>query len=278
MIEIRCQISEDRGQTIFMHNTCQTKSRCRTKVKLLGLDFAESPDFVHLYLEPPSWNYTPGQFVMLRPEIWGQDPVWPRPFSICEKTPEYVRIFLQVVGRGTGLLSSTAPDGEINMWGPLGRGFRISPEKRYLILAGGMGIAPFLGLCKEYPYPGKLSMIFGHRMDLSFYPFDELPGEMQRQSMRQTTQQDMLHFGQVLQEQISRFASRGEILACGPTPFLQVAQKHVLEAGASAQLSVETRMACGVGACLGCVVQTRSLGLVQSCVHGPVFDAGELVL
>ncbi|WP_291319394.1 dihydroorotate dehydrogenase electron transfer subunit [Desulfonatronospira sp.] len=261
-----------------MHNTCQTKSRFCDRVRLLGLDFAGHPDFVHLYLEPPSWDYTPGQFVMLRPEIWVQDPIWPRPFSICEKTPEYMRIFVQVVGRGTSLLSSAVPDSEINMWGPLGRGFRLSLDKRYLILAGGMGIAPFVGLCKEHPYPGKLSLIFGHRMDRSCYPFDELPGEMQRQSMRQTNQEDMEHFGRVLQEQIARFAFKGEILACGPMPFLQVVHKHVLETGAPAQLSVETRMACGVGACLGCVVETRSQGLVQSCVQGPVFDAGELVL
>ena len=256
----------------------KTSNPSCSRIRMLGMAWAGSRDFVHLYLEPPGWDSSPGQFVMLRPSTWGFDPLWPRPFSICEKTPEYLRLFIQVVGKGTSLLRSAAPDSEIVLWGPLGKGFRIPVQHPLLILAGGMGIAPFVGMCKTHPHPERISLLFGHRLGLEHYPLDELPGKIRKESMRQSTPEDLVDFSGVLQERIRDFAPRGEILACGPMPFLRVVQRHVLESNARAQLSVETRMACGVGACLGCVIRTRKGEMVQTCVHGPVFDARELVL
>lgn len=188
-----------------------------------------------------------------------------------------MRIFIQVVGRGTRLLSLCDPGSTINVTGPLGRGFRV-PEGPLLILAGGMGIAPFLGLCKNHPYPQKISMLFGHRLALKHYPFEESPGEMHKESMHQVSEDDLKTFAQVLGERIRDFAPKGEILACGPMPFLKVVQKYALACKASVQISVETRMACGVGACLGCVVKTNEEEMVQSCLYGPVFAADKIVL
>ena len=74
-------------------------------LKIKEISFSCSQDFCHLYLEPPGWQFTPGQFVMLRPCAWERDPLWPSPFSICELTDDYLHIFFQIVGRGTELLS-----------------------------------------------------------------------------------------------------------------------------------------------------------------------------
>ena len=252
------------------------KPEC-SSLKVLGTAYSGSREFVHLYLEPPVWDFNPGQFVMLRSESWGLDPLWPRPFSICEKTTEYMRIFIQVVGRGTRLLSLCDPGSRINVSGPLGRGF-ILPEGPLLILAGGMGIAPFVGLCKNHPDPQKISMLFGHRLALKHYPFEELPEEMHKESMRQVSEDDLKTFARVLGERIREFVPKGEILACGPMPFLKIVQLHALACKALAQISVETKMACGIGACLGCVVKTKDEEMIQSCLHGPVFAADKIIL
>ncbi len=249
-----------------------------TRVRVQGLEYAGSRDFVNLYLEPPAWDYRPGQFVMVRPQGWEFDPLWARPFSVCEKTREYLRLFIQVVGRGTRLLRHAAPESEIYLWGPLGNGFKVPRDHPVLILAGGMGIAPFVGLCKTHPEPGNLSLIFGRSTDLDHYPFQELPPEMHKENHYQATSRDLEVFSAMLRDRIQGFASSGVVLACGPMPFLRAVQRHASEFSATAQLSVEMKMACGIGACLGCVVQTSDGEMVQSCAHGPVFDARELVL
>ncbi len=248
------------------------------KLQVLAATCAGSRDFVSIYLDPPEWIYRPGQFVMIRPEEWGSDPVWPRPFSICEKTKDSLRLFIQAVGRGTGLISRLNPGRVLDLWGPLGNGFTFDPAVPLFILAGGMGIAPFVGLCKNHPNPEQISLLFGHRMDIGCYPFAELPEKVGKEHLKQETGADIKDFQQVLKREIQCFSGRGRILACGPTPFLRVVQKYSKEYGADAWISLENKMACGIGACLGCVARTANDEYVQTCTHGPVFRAAEVVL
>lgn len=246
-------------------------------LQVQALTYAGSRDFFHIYLEAPDWDYTPGQFVMIRPDDWGNDPVWPRPFSISRKTEDSLCLFIQVVGRGTKLLSKMTPGSTVDLWGPLGRGFTFDPELPLLILAGGMGIAPFTGLCADHPNPDRITLLFGHRMDISCYPFAGLPLEVHKKHLRQETTADIEEFKTVLNEYIRAFSGKGRILACGPAPFLKTVRDCSIEHGADTWISLENKMACGIGACLGCVTGTTSNEFVQTCTHGPVFKARDIV-
>ncbi|WP_052506997.1 hypothetical protein [Desulfonatronovibrio magnus] len=239
---------------------------------------AGSPDFVNLFLDPLPGSYKPGQFVMIRPEDWGNDPVWPRPFSICESNRDYLRLFIQVVGRGTRRIRQLGTGAKVQVWGPLGNGFRVESNKQVMILAGGMGIAPFVGFCKTHPRPEQLLMLFGHRADLHRYPWEELPEVMEKKAMQQKTDEAIVQFQKELKEHIVRYALHRAVMACGPSPFLKYVQECALQSGAEVQISLENKMACGVGACLGCVARTPEGEYLQSCTRGPVFMADQVLL
>ncbi|WP_051617362.1 hypothetical protein [Desulfonatronovibrio hydrogenovorans] len=256
-------------------NNHESRTCVRTMVRMVTP--AGSDGFISLYLDLPEWDYTPGQFVMIRPENWDNDPVWPRPFSICEVNRNGLRLFIQVVGRGTRLISRLTPGSRVDLWGPLGNGFKFDPDDRLLILAGGMGIAPFIGLCKNHPHPEKVSLLFGHRVGIECYPLDELPQGMDKQYARQEGQSDLVLFQEMLEKRIQEFSGLGRILACGPTPLLRVVSSLSLKYKAETYVSLENKMACGVGACLGCVARTSDQGYVQTCTHGPVFRADRIV-
>lgn len=232
----------------------------------------------HLHLEPVDWEWQPGQFVMVRPPGWGRDPVWPRPFSISDLDQNSLRLFIQVMGRGTSLLAGLRPGDRVTVWGPLGLGFHVPAGKPTLLLAGGIGIAPFVGLVRRHPSPDQLALLLGHRLGLDDYPFAFFSSSIEAQALRQTTQSDIEDFVLVLEERFSSLPANGLVLACGPAPFLRVVQRLALSTGIRTQLSLENRMACGVGACLGCVVQDSRGELVQTCIRGPVFWADEVRL
>ncbi|MFP4168490.1 MAG: dihydroorotate dehydrogenase electron transfer subunit [Desulfonatronovibrionaceae bacterium] len=235
-----------------------------------------SKDFFSLYLKNPGWDYAPGQFVMLRPESWGLDPLWPRPFSICQSTGRGLRIFFRIAGRGTRLLSGAAPGDIMRIWGPLGNGFDYSPGQKILILAGGMGLAPFLGLMSSHPRPGDIRLIFGYTAEQANYPLEEIPERLgQKTFFRQKTAKDLEQFQKIVQDGIGAASDR-LILACGPQPFLRFIRKRCLETGREAQISLENTMACGVGACLGCVQKDTRDEYVSTCKNGPVFPVKDI--
>ena len=231
-----------------------------------------------LRLSPPGWNsWRPGQFVMLRPLAWGPELTWGRPFSICACDGQGLSIFYQVVGRGTTRMADLQSGDKVVAWGPLGNGFSPAPGP-LLLLAGGVGIAPFVGLGMTHPGPEALHLAFGHRLPLTQYPWDLLPRAMTKESHLDAGPGDLERFVARLEALVRSHASKGAILACGPLPFLRTVQQLALKHGAQAQLSLENRMACGVGACLGCVTETPDQGRVQICTHGPVFPADAVTL
>ena len=155
------------------------------------------------------------------------------------------------------------------------------------LLAGGMGIVPFVGYVSEHPKPWNVTMLFGHREPLSCYPVDSINEHVPLDSLRETVPGDLDNFIFTIQERMREYAEqKGLILACGPLPFLKTVHGFARELNARVQLSLENRMACGVGACLGCVTRTtgewpvadKRHGLVQTCNHGPVFWANQIEL
>lgn len=198
-------------------------------------------------------------------------------FSVCDVSEQGLRIIFQTVGRGTRKLAELVPGQKVTVWGPLGRWFRIDEARPNLILAGGVGIAPFVMLARREK-TDNLSMLFGHRLDLEHYPYAEIAARIKSEAMQQKTVADIAEFEIVLSERIKALAGVGQVLACGPEPMLKVVRRYCLLHGTDGQVSLENRMACGVGACLGCVGKTVAGDYVQSCVHGPVFDVREIDL
>ena len=238
-----------------------------------------------LRLSPPPWqDYKPGQFVMLRPQNWGLDLLWARPFSISQASERDLVCFFQVVGRGTARLAQLKAGDVVRVWGPLGNGFAVQPDRPTLLLAGGVGLAPFIGYVQKHPKPWKLSMLFGHRAPLGYYPVDSLNERIELESVQEGNAQELASFISLLEKRMYDHARQdGLALACGPLPFLRTVQRLAASSGLPTQLSLERRMACGVGACLGCVVPASQPGSagkqpLQSCTHGPVFWSTQIEL
>ncbi|MDQ7032903.1 MAG: dihydroorotate dehydrogenase electron transfer subunit [Desulfonauticus sp.] len=242
-------------------------------LRVIDVQRIDNAPLAHLFLETLSLDFKPGQFVMLRPCQWEYDPFWPRPFSICTQDEHNMHIFLQIVGRGTQKLAYLQPGDEVDCWGPLGNGFEFAVDEDLLVLAGGMGLAPFIALSRKHPNPQKIRLVFGHRLDLDCYPWHLIPAEVEKVALQQETQTALKDFEKRLQEEI--FSHSGKVFACGPRPFLQVVYKYARQAKADAYISLENKMACGIGACLGCVTKTKQ-GYKQTCVHGPVFSVHDL--
>ena len=234
--------------------------------------------FYELALKLPAWQgWKPGQFVMLRPRSWGLEPLWGRPFSICRVEEDTLRIFFQVVGRGTARLAAIEQGEYVSDWGPLGNGFLVEPETPTLLLAGGVGIAPFVGYIQEHPRPDNLSFLFGHRCPVGCYPFEFLESRVEAEHFHDQAPGDLEKFLAALERRIEAFTG-GLVLACGPKPMLAVVQRLAAKYGARAQISLDNRMACGVGACMGCVCGDGKGGNRLVCQEGPVFWAQDVVI
>ena len=243
--------------------------------------------FYALTLEKPQWKeWQPGQFVMLRP-LTGESSVWARPMSICRVTSRGLVLFIRVVGPATDRFSRLKSGDKVVVWGPLGTGFEVQPETPTLLLARGVGIAPFAGYADMHPEPSSLSMLFGHSLPSSNYPIDAMAARMDVESLHDRTPQELEEFHRVMYKRMQEYKERNGIcLACGPMSFLKKVWQFANELDLPTQLLLEERMSCGTGACLGCSTLTSkhwpdpiTAGLpVQTCTSGPVFWAKELDL
>ena len=239
-----------------------------------------------LTLSPPLWSdWRAGQFVMLRPVAWGLEMLRARPFSVAGLDAQGLVCFFQVAGRGTERLTRLKAGDEVHAWGPLGNGFASEPDTPTLLLAGGIGIAPFVGYALQHPMPCNLTLLFGHRASEDSYPLKALRGRINVESIQDNGPADVERFIVRLKQRMAEYAG-GLTLACGPKPLLRTVREYAVENGARVQLSLEERMACGVGACLGCVVTSteawpvpeKRQRPVPSCTCGPVFWADQILL
>lgn len=243
--------------------------------------------FYALTLKRPEWaNWKAGQFVMLRPTSWGSEITWARPFSICHVTSQSLVLFFQVVGKGTELIAKLKAGDKAIVWGPLGTHFE-SDLRPTLLLAGGIGIAPFVGYVAQHQKPNNLSMLFAHRVPAQCYPIDSFTQQIEVETVREHSNADLPATLRKIKESMAQMKQQnGLVLACGPMPFVKTVWRYAKELKVDTQISLEQRMACGIGACLGCVATTsedfadkKKAGLpVQTCTKGPVFWAHELNL
>lgn len=219
----------------------------------------------------------PGQFISIYTR--DQDKLLPRPISLCEIDREQgrLRVVYRVAGEGTREFSAYREGDPITILGPLGNGFPITGE-RVMLIGGGIGIPPMLELAKTLP--GEKTAVLGYRNELFLNEEFErvLPVVIATEDGSSGTK------GTVLDAIRKRGIEADVICACGPTPMLRAVKQYAAEKGIRCYVSLEERMACGIGACLGCVCRTKerdahsNVNNRRICKDGPVFAAEEVEL
>ena len=222
----------------------------------------------------------PGQFYMLAADAcWGgagdDRPYLPRAFSYARAhvEPDGVSLgfLLEAIGPGTELLAALAPDDGLALVGPLGIGFRPPPDgAKPVLVGGGIGVAPLLCLQEELDEP---TVLLGFRSAAHAQAAAVFSGEPQVVTDDGSVGRQAL-VTELLAAELDA-GSEAAIYACGPPAMLEAVRGLCAERGVAAQLALESGMACGFGACFGCVVPTTD-GYLRLCVDGPVLDADRL--
>src|SRR5215211_9412376 len=226
----------------------------------------------------------PGQFFNIVTRFPGSfDPLLRRPYSVyrTHREPPALTFLVRPFGRGSAWLAERLPGERLGMLGPLGNSFTIpSRAQRLLMLGGGVGVAPLVMLSDEAAAK-NLDVVFvmGAATESGLLAPSELSERVEY--VVATDDGSRGHRG-LATEVVGDFVRwADQIYACGPEPMYRTLRAVVdplrINHRPSIQVSVERGMACGLGACLGCVVETTH-GMIASCVKGPVFDLDEVVL
>jgi len=225
----------------------------------------------------------PGQFLMVRTSI-SLDPLLRRPFSISTVDRErgLVKILYRVVGRGTALLAGRKLGRRLNIFGPLGKGFTVPHSGRFLVVAGGLGMAPLYFLVQRLKALGnEVAVFYGAQNRYKLLLLEELVA--MRVELSTATDNGSSGFkGTVVELLRTKGIPPADVVyAAGPPPMLKALAGLLREAEIRrAEFSLEERMACGTGACRGCAVRVLAPeGPVYKrvCADGPVFKAEEVV-
>ncbi len=215
----------------------------------------------------------PGQFA----QVAVRGKTLRRPISICDIIVDTIRIVFEVRGEGTEILSESNTGDMINIISPLGRGFEINPKKKTAFIGGGIGVPPMLYSARQCGE--NAIVIIGFRNKEAVI----LEEDFKKLGCRVILTTDDGSYGlhgfvtQPLEEIIN---SAEAVCACGPTPMLKGISEIAEKNNVDCQISLEQRMACGIGACLGCAVLVRN-GEAEIykhvCKDGPVFNSKEVV-
>ena len=233
---------------------------------------------------------TPGQFVMVKPTR-GTDPLLRRPFSIFEILRAGAgeitgfSILNKRIGVGTRHLYDVEPGARLAVLGPLGRAFEpVSPPAEAWMVAGGVGLAPFLTLAEallEQRTPTTL--FYGARRSAELYYVDAF----ERLGVRVVLATEDGSRGTTgfvtapLADALALSASTPvKLYVCGPTPMMHAVARLAAKHGTPCDVSLEQTMGCGLGGCYSCVVPARAGSepphFVRSCIDGPVFEASRI--
>jgi dihydroorotate dehydrogenase electron transfer subunit len=235
-----------------------------------------SSDIFLMSLESTATAFSaqPGQFLMV---LCGEDNLLRRPLGIHQynkKTGEFSLLY-SIVGKGTHWLSRREKGDIIDILGPLGKGFTIYPDtKDILLIAGGMGIAPLFFLANEAHQKGyQVTLLIGARNSA------QLPEHALKLPVKTITATEDGSSGRrgMITEYIAEYVdSADQIFTCGPLPMYRTLNNMPILDNKPTQISLESRMGCGVGVCYGCTVRTSN-GLKQVCKDGPVFDLKDII-
>lgn len=247
------------------------------------------PNLYVMTLDSPNVarSLSPGQFVHMK--IPGMEAhMLRRPFSVYARNAEAgsLEILYQVVGFGSErMVDLAAGDEGIELIGPVGRAWRPpSGAGKALLVGGGVGAAPLFMLCEALVSAGvDTDVVLGAQTERALACRARYEALLEAPPICAT---DDGSFGRegfcttLVQEALDSAAAAGEpydyLAVCGPEPLMKIVADMAAETGVPCEVSMERRMACGVGACLSCVVDTTA-GKKRACVDGPVFDAQEVV-
>jgi len=269
----------------FIHNI---------KVKILSRkEVAPNIFLVKLLAPSVTQEVLPGQFIHIKCST-DNYPLLRRPLSIhrIDKEKGEIYILFQVVGEGTKLLTQKEVGDNLDILGPIGNGFNIYPEsKKIMIIGGGIGIAPLLALAEESIAQGKEVRVLIGALKKELVIGEENFRKLGAKVDVATDDGSYKYRGLVtdlLEGSIRERWLADQIFACGPKPMLKKINEIALEANINCQVSLEERMGCGIGACLGCVCKIKAKEKNNNqnqikyiykrvCVDGPIFEGSEVV-
>ncbi len=226
----------------------------------------------------PAENQLPlaGQFYMLHAKR--SDVLLPRPISVyhSEKRADgcvEIQFLILLKGKGTVELTSLRPDDQVSLLGPCGNRFEVAANSRVCIVGGGIGVAPVAGLAESLP---AASYDFFASFKSGSYALDYIKPA----NLTITTDDGSVGLQGMLSvaftAELLQSKKYDAVYACGPTPMLAYIQKVCEETDTKCYLSMEAHMACGVGVCLGCVIDTTE-GKKRCCKEGPIFEGSKLI-
>ena len=210
----------------------------------------------------------PGQFVQVQvPGYYLR-----RPISVCEIKDSTMVLIYKVVGAGTSAMHTMKPGENLNLFGPLGHGFPVE-ENDVVLIGGGVGIPPLVETAKAYRKNGMhVTAVLGFNTKEQIFlcerfaqlGCDVIVATMDGSQGTKGTVMDAIH---------EKNIPTSFVEACGPMPMLKA-----VSSSCHGYISLESRMACGIGACMGCVVKDRDGESLRVCKDGPVFEIGKVVL
>ena len=262
------------------------------KIKILFKEELASNIFLMKLLAPSiASEALPGQFIHIK---CSEDNchVMRRPISIhkIDKKRGEIYILLQVVGESTKLLAQRVVGDDLDILGPIGNGFNILPEsKKIIVVGGGIGVAPLLALVEECLIQGKEVRVLIGALKKELIIGEESFKKLGARVDVATDDGSYKHKGFVtdlLEEAIQEGWLPDQIFSCGPRPMLKKIANISSDAHIDCQVSLEERMACGIGACLGCVCKIKNEDKKQDkvnyeykrvCIDGPIFEGSKVV-
>lgn len=225
-----------------------------------------------------------GQFV----SVYSNDAskLLPRPISLCgiDRKAGTLRLVYRVTGEHTGTeeFSRLQAGDTMKIMGPLGNGFTVEKGKKAFLIGGGIGVPPMLQLAKEMKDAGEnFQIVMGYR-DAGTFLLNEF--KEQGESFVATEDGSVGTRGNVLDAIRENHLDADVIYVCGPTPMLRALKAYAEEQNMTCYVSMEERMACGIGACLACVCNSTDKDAHSNvknkriCKEGPVFNAKEVDL
>jgi dihydroorotate dehydrogenase electron transfer subunit len=229
-------------------------------------------DYFLMQLKVPflAKNSIPGQFINIKVQKDTTDPLLRIPLAIHSINKDGISLLYKVRGKATKILSIKKPTDTINILGPLGNGFTIYKNKQAILVAGGYGVSPLYALAQQINNNATVLIgAFNKKQILCQEKFTKLGAEIHIA----TEDGSLGHKGNVTELLDSRLRGNDNavVYASGPLPMLKAVAKITKPLNIPAQLSMEAYMACGIGACKGCVIPTAE-GYKLCCQDGPVFD------
>ncbi len=235
-----------------------------------------SADIYDMLLQSPqiASEAKPGQFV----EVYtgSSEYLLARPISICEINGDTLRLVYRRAGKGTEIFTHFKSGDKVRLLGPCGNGYTLKKDKTALLVGGGIGIPPLLETAKQL---GGGTVVLASRSKDLIILKDDFEGVGAKVYIATDDGSEGFK-GNAVELLRSMGLSADVIYACGPKIMLKFLNQYALESGTECQVSMEERMACGVGACVGCVIKIKNgedWEHKKVCKDGPVFDGREVV-